>query len=187
MHSKLLLFSLISALLPFSQVARAETVFIDPATATVSPSQVFTVEVKGSGFGGVLDGGGFDVSFNPRVLNVESIKVDTSVWEFAPIDGAIDNLNGKITDTEFNSFVHNNTGSFDIAQISFLSVGAGASNISLVENQNNPFASGGNPVTVTFTEANIISGIFVPLPAPVWLFGAALAGLGAGQRRKQAR
>jgi ribose/xylose/arabinose/galactoside ABC-type transport system permease subunit len=187
MHAKSLITTLIAGFLLFNHKAQAETVFLDPASASVIPTQVFTVDVKGTGFTNVLDGGGFDLSFNSSVLNVESIQVNTAIWEFSPVNGAIDNVNGTIHDTEFNSFIHSNSGSFDIAQITFLTVGTGLSNLTLVENSNNPFAAGGNPVPVTFIGASITSSAAVPLPGAIWLFASALVGLGVSQRRPLSR
>jgi hypothetical protein len=104
--------------------------------------------------------------------------VNSNLWNFAAVPGAIDNTSGKIEFTDFAQFGANTTNNlFNIATFTFTAIGSGSSQINLFTNNNDPFATGGNPITPTFSnaEVNVLQSA-VPLPAAFWLF---LSGLGS--------
>jgi len=176
MYYKFFWISAFPVLMMLSNEALASILFIDPASPTVKQGDVFSLEVKGSGFTTVLDGGAFDLTFNNNVLNVTSVAVETSIWEFNPINGSINNTVGSVSDTEFNSFAHSNTNNFDIAKITFTAIGPGNSSIDIAGNPNNPFGSSGIEIHPIFVSGSVQVVQAVPIPAPFWLFGSAVIG-----------
>jgi len=168
--------NLIGALaLLFAIDAHSATIAFDPASVSANVGDTFTLTLRGSDFATTLDGGGLNVSFDPAVIRVNSVTVDTTVWEFVSGPGTTDNQNGKVQDIVFNSF-QTRTGSFPIATIEFLAFGLGTSSITLSESTLNPFASGGQrfdpPVSLGAASATV-----VPVPAALLLFVSGLSGL----------
>ncbi|VAW59291.1 hypothetical protein MNBD_GAMMA08-307 [hydrothermal vent metagenome] len=162
----------------------AATVSLSPASLVVGINETFTLELTGSDFNsGTLDGGGVNINFDPTVINVTNVVINTDVWEFYSTAGVIDNLAGTVNDISFNSFV-TRTGNLNFATIEFTAVGSGVSALSLTENFFNPFATNGTPyLDLTFDQSISVSVQSVPVPAAVWLFISGLA-LVATQRRK---
>ncbi|WP_446812248.1 VPLPA-CTERM sorting domain-containing protein (plasmid) [Methylomonas sp. 2BW1-5-20] len=153
-------------------------VFFDPTSTTVNLGDTFSLVLKGELFPAGLDGGSVDVNFDSSMLHADTVSVNSSLWNFASVPGAIDNTTGKIEFTDFAQFGANTTNNlFNIATFTFTAIGSGSSQITLVTNNNDPFATGGNPITPTFSnaEVNILQSA-VPLPAAFWLF---LSGLGS--------
>jgi hypothetical protein len=155
--------------------AEAATVWFDPTPKTIYPGDPssFSLDLKGAGFADVLDGGGVTFSFDPAVLQVTNVTVDGAVWDFFTANGTVDNLGGSVSDILFSA-LQDVTGNFDIATVQFLAVGTGSTSLALVESALNPFASGGNPLPVSFANGSVH---VVPVPATLWLFASALSGL----------
>ncbi len=75
---------LLVALLLLSAHVDASTVsFV--ANPTVATGQIFTLDLTGTEFTDIVDGGGVNLFFDPSVLGVNRVTVDTSVWEW-PIE-----------------------------------------------------------------------------------------------------
>jgi hypothetical protein len=165
-------------------VAEAATVYLDPLTQSALIGNTVTVALKGRGFTQTIEGGGVNLSFNPAVLQLNSVAVDTTTWEFFTTPGTINNTAGTLTDLTFSSFA-GNSGSFPVAQLIFQAKGLGTSLLTLTESTLNPFASGGallNP-PVSFANANI-QVTAVPVPAAIWLWLSAMGGVFyVGKRR----
>lgn len=121
-----------------------------PLSSKVGDSVV--IEVNMENFP-ATEGGGINVSFNPDVIHINSIKVDDT-WDFAHQAGVIDNQAGTVTDILFSSFASPG-GSINIATINATVVGTGASPIAIIESNKNPFAAQGARVVVEF-EANTL-------------------------------
>ena len=166
-------------------VATAATVLIsssgdlnNPNTSkTVTVNQAFTMDLIGTDFNsGDLDGGGIDFLFDENVVEVNSVTINTTDWEFSSSEGTIDNISGNVTGITFNSF-QSRTGNLLFATVEFMAVGAGSSNITLSEYALNPFGTGGSAYPdLSFDQTGLIT--VVPVPASVWLFGSALGLLG---------
>jgi hypothetical protein len=163
--------------------------FDSTAGTPFAVGQPFTLTLEGNGFTQPLDGGGVNLQFDPGVLQLESVTVDTAVWDFAPANGTIDNGSGVVSDILFNAFFNPSPlGNFDIATVQFLAVGAGSSSLLLSPSASNPFSTGGvilNPgADFTFDSASIVVTP-VPLPGSLGLLGSAVLALavaGVGRR-----
>lgn len=151
-------------------------VYIDPPSQTLQIGDIFSVNVIGENFNLGLDGGSFDLTFNSSILQADSVSLNTAVWNFAAVKGSIDNNSGRIDFTDFAQFGVNTTNTtFNIATFSFRAIGAGDSPLTLILNDNDPFATGGEIAPVNFSQASV-NVAAVPVPAAFWLFGSALLG-----------
>lgn len=166
---------LLVILLILTARVEASTVSFNPSGTSVGIGQTFSINLVGTGFTDIVDGGGVNLFYDAAVLAVNSVTVDTTVWDFFDAPGAIDNTSGNVSEIQFASFF-GATGNFAIATIDFLAVGAGHSALTLTESVLNPFASGGLPLNpaVTYQNASVTVSA-VPLPAAFWLM---LSGLG---------
>jgi hypothetical protein len=154
----------------------AATVSFAPANSTWTPGATFSLTLVGTGFeAGNLDGGGLDFSFDPDVLQVTSVVVNTTDWEFFSDPGVIDNTTGTVTGISFNSFALR-TGSLLFATVNFLAIGGGLTALHLAEYGLNPFATGGGnyPGLVLDQSASVA---VVPLPPAATLLAWALVSL----------
>lgn len=113
----------------------------------------FSLDVLMSDFP-TTEGGGIVLHFNPRVVQVRNVSVDDSVWNFVNRNGDIDNDRGTVSDILFSNY-QGVTGNAKIATIEFEIINKGRSRITLEESSINPFAGGGENISVTFQSANI--------------------------------
>lgn len=157
------------------------TLGITPASSTVDVGSSFAVQVRGNGFVDNVVGGGFNLAFNPAVLSLSSVTINTGVWDFVSSAGLTDNASGTLSDVFFNTIRSPlPTGSFDIATLTFTAKAPGSSLLSLGASSSFPFA---NDVADVI---NVGFGTAVPEPA-AWmslLLGVALL---PALRRRQAR
>lgn len=149
----------------------AATVRFEPVTSSVNLTDVFSMKIVGENFASPIEGGGLNLSFNPTILSVNSVALDTGVWEFLTSIGPINNAVGTVSDIVFNSFA-GRSGNFDIGTVSFTAQGLGNSDLVLTASTLNPFASGGALFPVTLTNGAVT---VVPIPAALWLL---ISGMG---------
>ena len=165
----------------------AATITWEALTTNVSVNDIFTIDVVGTGFTSSVDGGGVNVSFDQNVLNVLSVSINESVWDFGGFginSGTIDNLNGTLDGIMVNTFA-DVSGDFVVATIEMQAIAEGSSLLSLSEYGLNPWASGGSAINPDFLSASVdVSVIQTPVPAAVWLFGSGLIGLFGVAKRK---
>jgi hypothetical protein len=168
-------------------IAQAAIVYIDPATQSTSIGNTVSVALKGQDFTQPIEGGGVNLSYNPLVLQLNSVKVDNTTWDFFTTPGTINNTTGKLTDLTFSSFA-GRSGSFSIAQITFQSTGLGTSLLTLTESTLNPFASGGELISppVSFAAANIFVSS-VPEPGEWFMLITGIPLVGWQIRRKHGK
>lgn len=163
----------------------AATITWDSSTTNISTNDVFTIDVIGTNFLSNVDGGGVNFSFDSNILNVLSVSINESVWDFGGFGistGTIDNENGTLDGIMVNTFA-DVTGDFVIATIEIQAIATGSSLLSLSEYVLNPWASDGSPINPDFIDASVNVSA-VPVPTAVWLFASGLVGLiGVARRR----
>jgi hypothetical protein len=142
-------------LLLFVQTVWAADVSFGPGPATVSQDDIFTLEIKGSNFQDEVDGGGISFDFDPGILQVLSVTIDPSVWNFVNSDGTIDNVTGRVSDVLVTAFPGVTSADFIVATIEFQAVGAGSTALTLSESPENPFASGGQLINPAFIDGAV--------------------------------
>lgn len=169
----------------------AAVVGFDASVSNVLQNDIFNVEIVGTGFPAV-EGGGVSFSFDPAIVNVLSVSIDTSVWTFFSDTGTIDNVGGTVTDIVVNEFSSSPSGSFTVATLELQAVGLGSSLLDISESALNPWSSmelfdGGalSPAVRPGFADGLVNVSAVPLPAAAWLFATALLGLvGIGRKAR---
>jgi hypothetical protein len=154
---------------------------------TVDAAEMFSVQVRGASFTENVQGGGFDLSFNPAVLSLDSVTINTAVWDFEPRTGTIDPVAGTLTQAAFNVFsLAPPAGDFLAATLNFTAKAAGSSALTLAANGVAVFGSSiGDPIDVTFGSGTVN---VVPEPA-TWAsmaLGVALLPMWLRRRRSRA-
>ena len=107
-----------------------------------------------SRMGEATEGGGLVIHFDPRLLEVTNVVVDSTVWRFINKNGDINNGEGSVADILFSSY-QGVSGDAKIATVEFKSLKKGRGDISLQESEHNPFASAGEKVSVSFESTKI--------------------------------
>ena len=159
---------------------------------TININDTFSVDIIGSGFTSNVDGGGVNLSYDSSVLNILSVSIDESVWDFGGTGistGTIDNGAGSVDGIMMNTFGNVVTGNFVVATVQFQAMGPGTSGLGLSEFLLNPWASGGSLLNPDFLDGSLTvsdPSAVVPVPAAAWLFGSGLLGLVGMARRKKA-
>ncbi len=176
---KVVFVTLILASTPLS----AATVSWSAPTTNVNVNDVFSLNIIGSGFTTNVDGGGVNFLYDASVLNVMSVSIDESVWDFLPDTGTINNVVGSVDDIMVNAFFNVITGDFNVASVTFQAVGTGTTGLLLSESFFNPWAVGGSLINPGYIDASVTVSA-VPVPAAVWLFGSGLIGLIGLAKRK---
>lgn len=138
----------------FSTAAYADPgIFLSESTVKAKVGNVVSVDLLMSDFP-VTEGGGVEINYDPALVQVNSVDVDDSVWNFAHRGGVINNTTGTVSDILFSSY-QGVSGDVKIATIEIEFVGKGQGEIVLGESVNNPFAGGGQKIAVTFTATSI--------------------------------
>lgn len=171
-YSRFLKGLLASSLLLLSVSSHAAMVSFDQSSYSMKQGNVFTVSIFGS-FSAqeILDGGGLSLNFNSTVLKVNSVTINTTLFEFYSDPGTINNISGNVSDMIFNTFTYNATGNFKIADINLTALKSGNSDFLLTESLLNPFSSavaGVGGLTVNYTNA-LVNVSAVPLPGALLL------------------
>ena len=179
-----------------SACAWSQTVGFDlpGGTTTVTDGTTFTLDLQGTGWdadGGLL-AGGVDLSYNSSILTLESVTINTSVFDNAgfPI-GNCDPANCAaalppttsagnvlVTGIDFATFFNPAaTGTFDIATFQFVADATGTTNLGLsVDCCAAPFVtSTANAVTPEFSAASVT--VTAATAAPEINANSAISGL----------
>jgi len=141
-------------LLGLTLTAQAEpAVGFSAANIQTQVGKTFTTEIVISGFP-ATEGGGISLTFDPGVLQVLSVTMNSAVWNFATQPGVIDNANGVITDLWFSSF-SGVTGDASVATVRFKALAQGSSTLAMAELSTSPFASAGERVSPGFASSSV--------------------------------
>ena len=119
----------------------------------VLKDEFFTLDVTANDFP-VSEGGSVNLHFNPALIQVVSVNVDTSVWDFVNKSARINNTEGKVSDVLFSSY-RGVSGNANIATVVFKAIDKGTSEIALTESSVNPFASNGQKMDVSFKTTSV--------------------------------
>ena len=147
----------------FSNALNAATITFDTNPISVAPGEIFTLDIIGTGFLGT-EGGGAEFLFDASLLQVNSISIDETVWDFFADTGTIDNITGNVSGIAVAAF--NDPGfDFIVASIEFLALGVtGSTDLVLSENALNPWASLGSQINPMLVDGSV-SVTAVPLPS----------------------
>jgi hypothetical protein len=149
-----------------SATVRAATVAPNPQNFTLNFGQTTSLQIIGRNFTGLpsgfLDGGGINFFFDSSVVHVTSVSI-APFWDpaFSVPTWSIDNVQGYVGPINFGTAGTGASGNFDIVTLGLQAVGPGTTGLTLTENLDNPFGSGGVPVPVTFE-----TGMITVVPEP---------------------
>jgi hypothetical protein len=176
-----------SALLFVIGVSFADSVVSAAITFNVDTEDVilgrdFSLIIQGNDVPAIT-GGGLNLIFNPSVIKIKSVTINTSVFEDYSGDGTeegiLDNSSGLLADTTFKTR-RGASGDFSIMIIDFTAVGSGTSLLKLSESTASSFLdTSGRPLgnQIVFSDA-IIKVSTDHVPIEFWLVSAILLMLG---------
>jgi len=136
-----------------SSVMAAPDVAFDQSKIKLRAGDTFVLNVRMSDFP-LSEGGGITLRFDPSVVQVSEVTIDSGVWDFVNEPGSIDNAGGSVADILFSSY-KGVAGDARIATITFTAIHSGKSKVTIEESSFNPFSSDGNRVTVNFNKIDV--------------------------------
>ena len=146
-------------LLLLSFCTQAATVSWSSTSETHDENAIFSLDIVGLDFIDTTVGGGVNLNFTSNIINVVSVDIDETVWEFIPPDidlVTIDNTAGTVG-IMINTF-KGVTGNFIVATVNFQIVGTGGASTDLVLSDHalNPWASDiGDEIKPAYINANV--------------------------------
>jgi hypothetical protein len=193
--------SLISTLAFFAlafgtEAVQASMITVVPLNTVVTSPSTFDVTVVGRDFTdgavGTL-GGGFIVDWDPTILTLDSFNLTFAGDQGFAQAAVLDNVSGFLN-ADVSSFLTGvTTKDFDIAVLTFSTVGLGTSPLDLSVGT---YTGSGSDIVwgdgdgfaipqPTYADGSVMVSA-VPVPAAVWLFGSGLLGLIGVARRHNA-
>jgi len=139
----------------FTITKSGSVVAFSNSKVSITDGENFTLDITASDLP-ASEGGAVTLNFDPALVQVVAVNIDSSTWSFVNKNGKIDNENGTVTDIIFSSY-RGVSGDAVIATIEFKSINKGSSSISIEESSVNPFASNGELMTVLFETANVVA------------------------------
>jgi hypothetical protein len=162
----------------------AATVGFNPTPKDVVTGDTFNVDIVGSDFT-ELAGGIINLGFDSTLLTIDSVAVNTALFDFLPDPGgpAVGNTWSGIG---FDTFVNNPaSGTFTIATLTLTSKAPGGT-AGLTILGSSEFYSATAALSPTLLDGTVnISD--VPLPAAAWLFFSGLLGISSLARKRATR
>ena len=134
--------ALIFTFLFWSAGAQAALLTFDSLDSTVGLDDTFIVDIVGLGFPDT-EGGGINLFYDETIVNVLSVSIDGSLWDFSfgNSTGSVDNVNGEVIDITVAALPAVSLGDFVVASVQFKAVGFGATDLTLADSTlNNPGA-----------------------------------------------
>lgn len=128
------------------------TVGFSSKNIKAATGEAFEVDIVMSGFENT-EGGGFNLNFDPNVVEVKGVVLNADVWDFVNKEGAISNDTGVVSDILFSSY--KGTGDATIATVSFRALKKGHSKLKMTESIVTPFGDNGKALSVVFNKASI--------------------------------
>jgi len=142
------------ALFAFSTLANADaSVSFSEEKVKTTVGSEFSLDVVMADFP-TTEGGGVSLQFDPSVLEVTGVSINSDEWRFVNKTGDIDNADGVVSEVLFSSY-QGVTGDATIATIQFKAIGKGRAKIKLTEAESNPFASAGEKMEVMFESTKV--------------------------------
>ena len=163
----------------------APRLVINHPTSVADRGDPIILEVLGTDFTDIVVSGGFNLDFDAHVLHLESVTINTALWDFVCTQPAcqwqIDNVAGTLTDVSFNAFGNSPTGDFLAATLGFTAKAPGTSALTLSASKW-PFVNAdAEEIDVSYNYPNdsVASVTVVPEPATVasMLLGLGLLGI----------
>lgn len=129
------------------------TVALTSDQVNTTVGETFTLDITMSNFP-TSEGGGVTVQFDPSIINVSNVTINSEIWNFVNKAGEIDNNAGVISDILFSSF-NGISEDGNVATITFSAISSGNSQISLETSSINPFSSNGSEIGANFVHTNV--------------------------------
>ena len=133
--------------------ASGPTVALSSEQVEVTQAESFTLDITMSDFP-LSEGGGVSILFDPSLINVNNVVINSDIWTFVNKSGEIDNGSGVVSDILFSSF-KGVSGDSPVATVTFTAISSGYTQISLQGSAINPFSSNGEKVAVNYVATNV--------------------------------
>jgi hypothetical protein len=167
-------------------LANAGTLAINPPASVVAVNDSFNIQVAGSGFAETIVGGGFNLGFDPTVLQFTGGSV-AAIWEFAPSVGTVVPVSSHLsmlTDASFATFVNSPSGNFAVATLGFKAIALGNSALVLAASPTFDFSDNAANLVLPSFAAGQVQVTAVPEPGTVAMLLAGSLLLGGLMRRR---
>ncbi|MCK5091305.1 MAG: hypothetical protein KAR30_02145, partial [Gammaproteobacteria bacterium] len=135
----------------------APTINVQANKASYTVGEQITISITLSD-APMIYGGGLDLTFNPAVVNANSVQVNP-LWDFTIKEGIIDNAAGIINDIFFTHF-SGIEGDISVATIVLSTIASGSAGIAVTESPVKPFTDTGGE-NVVFTSNNLAGNVLV--------------------------
>ena len=148
-----IVFSLIFSLLISFPIMAEPTISFNESRVMIGKGDVHTLDVLMEDFP-LSEGGGISLTYNPSIIQIDDININSELWSFVNMPGSIDNENGKVTGFIFSSY-KGVSGNSRIATVTISGLKNGTTRLVLQGSRLNPFSSDGKIINVNFNRSLI--------------------------------